>query len=676
MNLFQPSVTIDKTGDTLSKIGDDVTYTITVNNTSSADTPALECTVSDPTIGFSKPVTLASGASDVSMVPFTIPAGATDPFLNTATVTCSPTGFPNVLTDSDGHSVNLFQPSVTIDKTGDTLSKIGDDVTYTITVNNTSSADTPALECTVSDPTIGLSKPVTLASGASDVSMVPFTIPAGATDPFLNTATVTCSPTGFPNVLTDSDGHSVNLFQPSVTIDKTGDTLSKIGDDVTYTITVNNTSSADTPALECTVSDPTIGLSKPVTLASGASDVSMVPFTIPAGATDPFLNTATVTCSPTGFPNVLTDSDGHSVNLFQPAIAVDKAGDTLSKAGDDVSYTFTLSNNSSADTPPLDCTATDSLLGVVFDDVLPLGNTVRSASRTVLADDPDPLNNTVTLVCGVTGFPNVLQASDSHSVDLVHPGLAVAKECAPATVSPGATINYECTISNTGDVALDVISIDDSLKGDLTDPANFTSSTCGPSLDAGTSCTITYTFIAPSTPGLLTNTVTATYRVHGLPNVVMASDSCTVEIIVLNEGCTPGFWRNHTELWDENSDTVSQNVKAAVDAMGAPYFYDPAVDGVDEQLFRNIFGLTAAQMTAAGLDPNLTMEQGVNLGGGGFDKLARHGVAALLSSAAGISYPFSSDQVLTMVHDAVVNLMAEPTAQNLADANDLGCPLS
>ncbi len=170
--------------------------------------------------------------------------------------------------------------------------------------------------------------------------------------------------------------------------------------------------------------------------------------------------------------------------------------------------------------------------------------------------------------------------------------------------------------------------------------------------------------------------MTATYGVQGLPNVVMASDSCTVEIVAPNEGCTPGFWRNHTELWDENSDTVSQNVKAAVDAKGAPYFYDPAL-GVTDQLFSNIFGLTAAQMTAAGLDPNLTMDQGVNLGGGSFDKLARHGVAALLSSASGINYAFSSDQVLTMVHDAIVNLQAEPTAQQLADANDIpNCPLS
>ena len=59
----KPSVTIDKTGDTLSKVGDDVTYTITVENTSPASSPDLECTITDSTIGFSKVVTLAAGTS-------------------------------------------------------------------------------------------------------------------------------------------------------------------------------------------------------------------------------------------------------------------------------------------------------------------------------------------------------------------------------------------------------------------------------------------------------------------------------------------------------------------------------------------------------------------------------------------------------------------------------------
>ena len=37
---------------------------------------------------------------------------------------------------------------------------------------------------------------------------------------------------GFGNVLKESDKHEVDLFQPSITLDKTGDELSKVGDSV------------------------------------------------------------------------------------------------------------------------------------------------------------------------------------------------------------------------------------------------------------------------------------------------------------------------------------------------------------------------------------------------------------------------------------------------------------
>lgn len=161
-----------------ARLGDSASYTINLRNLSSPDTPDLVCTVSDPTIGFSKDVTLASGRSDVSNVPFTIPVGADDPFPNGASATCSPVGFSNVYRASDDHDVNLFQPAIRLTKTGDPLSKIGDRVSYTITLSNLSSADTPDLVCMVSDPTIDFSKNVTLASGESDISNVPFTIRA------------------------------------------------------------------------------------------------------------------------------------------------------------------------------------------------------------------------------------------------------------------------------------------------------------------------------------------------------------------------------------------------------------------------------------------------------------------------------------------------------------------
>ena len=153
----------------------------------------------------------------------TVLAGDPDPLVNEVTLNCSPDGFPNVLEEKASHTTNLFQPSISFDKTGDTLSKVGDDVSYVITLNNTSSADSPDLECTVTDTMLGISKSVTVAAGASDVTNATYTVQAGDPDPLVNTASVSCSPIGFPNVLTASDDHSVNLFQPSVEIAKDAD---------------------------------------------------------------------------------------------------------------------------------------------------------------------------------------------------------------------------------------------------------------------------------------------------------------------------------------------------------------------------------------------------------------------------------------------------------------------
>jgi uncharacterized repeat protein (TIGR01451 family) len=85
-------------------------------------------------------------------------------------------------------------------------------------------------------------------------------VQVGDDDPLGNTVTVLYHPDGFPNDISDSDSHSVNLFQPSVVIDKTGDTLSKVGDAVTYTFTVTNTSSSDSPNLVMdTITDTLLG---------------------------------------------------------------------------------------------------------------------------------------------------------------------------------------------------------------------------------------------------------------------------------------------------------------------------------------------------------------------------------------------------------------------------------
>jgi hypothetical protein len=470
------AIEVTKEGPEKSKIGDDADYKITIKNTGAVTLYKQSITdtlVGSLTAAAGCGVSLAPDASCVITYSRTVQPGDPDPLLNTVTALYNrdSTLTGDTATDSDDHSVNLFQPSIKLTKTGDALSKIGDKVDYKITLENTSSADTPDLVCTVKDAIAGVDKQVTLASGKSDVTdVLGFEIPAGASDPFVNTAKASCSPTGFPNVIPAEASHSVNLFQPSITFDKAGDTLSKVGDEVTYTLTLKNTSSADTPDLVCKITDAAIGFSKNVTLASGKEDVATPTFTIPAGAADPFPNKAEVACSPTGFPNVLPASDEHTVNLFQPEITVDKEADNaFSKDGDSIKYTVTISNKSSSDSPVLQI---DKIADSIQGDLTNPANVDSSTCGTTLAlgasceikythtvsepADADPLVNTVTVETHPTGFPNDVDAKDSVTVDLVHPKFEVTKVCKAEPISQAGPAVFTITFKNTGDADLHV----------------------------------------------------------------------------------------------------------------------------------------------------------------------------------------------------------------------------
>jgi hypothetical protein len=509
VNLFQPAIDVDKDGDTLSKVGDDVGYTITLSNNSSADTPDMVCTAEDTLLGtvFSGTLPLGDTVINTSR---TVLGTDPDPLENTVTLTCSPDGFPNVLEVSDSHSVNLFQPAIDVDKDGDTLSKVGDDVDYTITLSNNSSADTPAMICTAEDTLLGTVFSGTLPLGDTVIN-TSRTVLGTDPDPLENTVTLTCSPDGFPNVLEDSDSHSVNLFQPAIAVDKTGDTLSKVGDDVHYTITLSNNSSDDTPDMVCTAEDTLLGKIFDDVLPLG--DTVLTPtYTVQAGDPDPLVNEVTLTCSPDGFDNVLEESDDHSTNLFQPAIDVTKTGDTLSKVGDDVHYTITLSNDSSADTPALDCTAVDTVLGSLFDGILPLGDTVLTPTYTVQASDPDPLENTVTLTCSPDGFPNVLEKSDTHSVNLFQPSVTIDKDGDDYS-KVGDSVDYTITVHNTSSAD------SPNLTCTITDPLLGVNKVVNLAPDAQDVTNLSRTVLITD-PDPLINTASVTCTVDGFTNVL------------------------------------------------------------------------------------------------------------------------------------------------------------
>jgi hypothetical protein len=90
------------------------------------------------------------------------------------------------------------------------------------------------------------------------------------------------------------------------------------------------------------------------------------------------------------------------------------------------------------------------------------------------------------------------------------------------------------------------------------------------------------------------------------------------------EGCTPGYWRNHLEAWP-------------------PTGLSPSDD------FDTTFGVDF-------FDPDITLDDAVNLGGGGLKKLARHGTAALLNAShPDVNYPLSTAEVIAAVQSGDVD---------------------
>ena len=108
------------------------------------------------------------------------------------------------------------------------------------------------------------------------------------------------------------------------------------------------------------------------------------------------------------------------------------------------------------------------------------------------------------------------------------------------------------------------------------------------------------------------------------------------------QGCTPGFWKNHTSVavWGTE--------------------YSPS------DTFDSVFGVTKFG--------SKTLLEVLDLGGGGYNALARHAVAALLSSSnPDVNYGLSPEEVIKMVQDAISGKDPETTKDVFEPLNEAGC---
>jgi hypothetical protein len=276
--------------------------------------------------------------------------------------------------------------------------------------------------------------------------------------------------------------------------------FSKVGDPVTYPLTVQNTGAM--PLFLQSVTDDLLGtivvnhtLQQPgatgvnpfVTsinaggydftqpLAPGASLTIFVTRTVQPGDPDPTPNTVTFTATDdlAGLEDPITARVTDSVNLFQPSatVTVTASPTTATQLGQVITYTYTVNNTSSSDSPNLILSTsnpnnsfTDTLLGNLEADaiaagggsVAPGGSFTFTETRAIQAGDPTPLTNTTTVVFTLAqnlgSFSNQISAQASASVTLL-PHLQIVKAVTsgfPDVIHPGDTASFTITVTNDG----------------------------------------------------------------------------------------------------------------------------------------------------------------------------------------------------------------------------------
>ncbi|MBN1244237.1 hypothetical protein JXA31_01425 [Candidatus Bathyarchaeota archaeon] len=146
--------------------------------------------------------------------------------------------------------------------------------------------------------------------------------------------------------------------------------------------------------------------------------------------------------------------------------------------------------------------------------------------------------------------------------------------------------------------------------------------------------------------------------------VCIPVDEPPVQIVIIEleipgefEGLTPGFWKNHPDLWTGYS---------------------------TDDTFYDVFGVYIT-INAKGNDPGIynptlieaiAAQGGVNEEKGVYDALARHAVAALLNAAhPEVTYPMTEQEIIDAVAEAISNADmtdAEPLKNTLDMYNNAG----
>ncbi len=511
------SLTVDADSTTTVTKGDTFTYQFAVSNTGNVTLSALS--ISDPHVGLSPivcpagsvnpGVTVSCSATyvvtqadvDLGTVNNTAQALATTP--SSTTVQSNQSLFA-IAVPQTGDLRIVKTMNLSVDADNSTTVSINDTLTYQFAVSNAGNVSLNSL--VVTDPLVGLSPiacpSTTLTPGSTVLCTATYVVTQADVDAgrIVNAARATARPPSGPALTTPNS--SVTTLVPqsrqlattksvSSTVDSDGNNKVSVGDTLNYTFSVSNTGNVTVSNL--VVNDSMPGVSTvncaATTLAPNVSTTCTATYVVTQADADVGSVDNSATASGVTTTGVPVTSLLATVETSVPTVAVltvlkslsnndDRDGSGTVTAGDTLTYTFNVQNTGQV---------TLSFVGIVdpkpgltltlctAQSISPGATTICTGTYLVSQADIDAgtLSNTAraqgTTPVGVvlTSAPSTVTVSPPRNpvVSLTKSLGANNDADASTTVSFGDTLTYQFAITNTGNVTLASVGVNDPMVG-------------------------------------------------------------------------------------------------------------------------------------------------------------------------------------------------------------------
>jgi LPXTG-site transpeptidase (sortase) family protein len=514
-----PSVTLVKTGvqnmggNARIDVGETITYSFKVTNTGNVTLSAVTVSDSRLTVTGSPIASLAPGAGNARTLTATYTVTQADidngSLYNSASVSGTPPGGGSTTAADDDTQTLVPVGTMTLVKTATlhndivgsaTVTDPGDTITYTFIVTNTGNVTLSGVS--LSDPgTVMSGGPVaSLLPGAANRDTSTFTASHVLTQAEINAGfynnTATASGQTPKSVIVSAIGSAsvTSLNTPSIGLTKSGvlndpntNGRADAGETITYSFVVTNTGNVALNPVSLTDADPNTTVSGgPISLAIGGSDSSTFTGThtisqaeIDAGS---FTNSATVSGKPPTGSNVTATATFKQTLTAAPGISLVKTGtlhdggDGKADVGDTITYTFAVTNTGNVtltNVSVADKVGGVTVSGTPIASLAPgaANSTAYTGTYTIQQADIDlgRFDNTATAT-GTRPVGGAISADGSTSVALdAHPAISIVKTgvldtsvVAPAGLpNPGDVINYTLKVTNTGNVSLHAVAVND-----------------------------------------------------------------------------------------------------------------------------------------------------------------------------------------------------------------------